>query len=63
MRVRTAFEARVSEKATDDLEALGWLLPKCHVAARSKGDPSRSLDAVKQWRNAGMYFVVGAIDH
>jgi hypothetical protein len=64
LRVHADFEARVSEKVADDLEVLGWLLPKCHVAARAKGDPSRPLDAVKQGRNAGIwYFVVGAIEN
>jgi len=60
----TAFEARVGEKVADDPEALGWLLPKCHVAARADGDPSRSLEAVKQRGNVVIwYFIVSATEN
>jgi hypothetical protein len=38
---------RVSEKVAEDLEALGWVLPKYHAAVRAKGDPSHSLNALK----------------
>jgi hypothetical protein len=61
--LRTTIKARVAEKVAYDLDVLPRLLPKCHVAARAKGDPSRLLDTVKQGRNAGIWhLIVGTID-
>ena len=64
LRLSAILKAQVGEKVTNDLEVLRWLLPKHHVAARAKGDPSCSLDAAEQGRNAGvLHLVVGAVDN
>src|SRR5438105_4143292 len=63
LRLGATLDARIGEKVPDDLKVLLWLLPKGHVAARAKGDPPRSPNAVKQGSNAGiLHLVLGAVE-
>jgi len=63
LRLRVVIECRVGEKVPDDLDVLGRLLPKRHVATGAEGDPPRPLDTVEQGRNTGIrHLVVGTVD-